>query len=437
MKMSTQEDKIVATRLIWNPEYPFSMIANFFCNNFAYCFNNDPGFTKFLLKKKLDLEKTEKLMRLRDNYDYFVDADWSQFDGNIAVEILKIAMSILFSEYASIDKESMRVSFFMISSVVEKFLIINPGIVCKIFKGNPSGHPMVTLVNCFSNLIYWSLIGFKIYGKDFGDFMDITVYGDDAMVFFKKHENLAEIDNIIKEIGLKSDPICPKLYDCRNYFNVHDEPDFLKRKFNRYQLVWSTEKVFDKLVYPDKNRTLDEQIETAVNYVETAPFDEEFNEVIESYINWAHDKFYKVMSEETVFRIKNFRSLIATRKKQYLLGNSIITDDGFYLEKKQLSQGVFEKKKGGSYKNFNERDLALTAFGVSQRFFINDGFSNLPNTVLEQYKSLKAVDCDCEPVNFVFEANRDLARLFKKKNVKFEKFLSNIYYYNSVFNVKT
>lgn len=279
IKHSSADNKRISTRVVLNTEHHEVILLSFFfqklMKSISSFYKKD---TRFNIAGEYNGDKALKLFNKVSNYDFYLDADWSFFDASIDTEFLKAAGCIMFSNSFN-SKEDMRMLYHVISSFVKKYIIVPPGIVVELNRGNPSGHPGVTAVNCYVNLIRWAMIGFEIYGKNFQDYMDVEVYGDDAVVMFKDNPKLFKIDKIIKELGFKSDNLLPKLTNT-DYYNIKNDqtPDFLKRRLYNCELCWNNDKLFDKLIYQSKKRSLYDQIDLICNFVKTAPGDLEFND---------------------------------------------------------------------------------------------------------------------------------------------------------------
>lgn len=267
--------KEVSTRVVLNTEAPVSFLLCNFAQKISTTIMSSDEPSRFDIKDEFGIDKYHKYNTNNQDFDYYVDADWKNFDANVDSQFIRIAMSILLSNIATLDDYNKRISFYIINSLITKYIAIPPGIVVECNKAIPSGHPFTTLCNCFVNLIYWSIIGFRIYGPEYANNMEVTVYGDDALVWFKYNDKLKNLDDIIKDIGIKSDPIADKLYPCKLYSSLDEQPDFLKRRFNDVEIKWNTKKMFDRFLYQTRNRDLTDQVDVVFSYLQTAPFDDD------------------------------------------------------------------------------------------------------------------------------------------------------------------
>merc|ERR1711957_920992 len=233
--------------------------------------------------------KATKLTQRSLDYDFILEADWSFYDSNIDTNFLEVGAAILCSGVTDSKINNNIISFIM--SVVTKYVILPPGIVIELNRSQPSGHPAGSLINCYSNLMYWCIIGYKIYGKDYADFMHVEVYGDDTRAFFQFHKNLNNIDKYIKEVGLKSDPVFPNLRSTKFKLDKRFEIDFLKRRFDEVSFSWNHKKMFDKWLYQSKNRNFNDQLLVVFSYLESVPSDEDLVIIVKIFITWIENKY--------------------------------------------------------------------------------------------------------------------------------------------------
>jgi len=272
------------TRLVLSTEHYQTLLLSYFFQKLMVSIESF-GKPKFNIKSEYDGSKAFKLFKRTFEFDYIIDADWPKFDSSIDSEYLLAAGAIMFSNCYS-TKETLRVIFHIISSFITKYVVLPPGIVIELNRGNPSGHPGVTAINCYVNIIRWIQIGIKVYGPKYYEYMDIEVYGDDAYVLFKQNDKLIEIDDAIKDLGFADINVYDRLFPTSLIItDSESSPDFLKRKIGLSGLKWNKVKVLDKLIYQSKKRNIIEQIEIIKNFVITAPGDNEFNNFMKYLIN--------------------------------------------------------------------------------------------------------------------------------------------------------
>lgn len=278
--------KDVGTRVVLTTENPMTTLLMWFAQKMSFVLMHSDWDKTYNIDREFNNYKYNKLLDHEEHYDYILEADWSFFDSNIDTNFLEVACFILCNSMPK-DELHKNISYLITSSVVSKYIVIPPGVVVELNRAQPSGHPFGTLVNCNVNLIYWCLIGYKIYGKNYSDNMRVEVYGDDTRAYFKSHKNLFRLDEIVESIGLKSDSLIPNLRSVNENCQWNYKIDYLKRRFDLNVIKWNHKKMFDRLIYQSKNRSLDEQIEQFISYFKSVPSDEDcliLNKMFSSYI---------------------------------------------------------------------------------------------------------------------------------------------------------
>lgn len=302
-------NKDYTTRVVVNPEHHVTHLLSWVFQKLMLGCERTTSERSFYLTGEYDGFKAGNMLRRFSKFDFVADADWSKFDSSIDTNELIVAGVLMFS--ASIKtKEDYRFFFYIISSFVTKYLALPPGIVCENNRGNPSGHPGVTAINCFVNLIRWSVIGYEIYGKDFSQHMSVVVYGDDTFVGFNniKGCKLFEIDNIIKTNGWECDSVLDRLYPGSFLHNgdINENPDYLKRVFNHEGLSWNPKKIFDKIFFQSRKRSVEEQIKLIYNFIETAPCNDDLNSFLLVLVKESIVDFKDDLSKEIIDFMNNF-----------------------------------------------------------------------------------------------------------------------------------
>lgn len=388
---TTKELSEVTTRVVMCTE---EFLSHLYGWVFQKVVKNTPN-TKINIDGEFNGKKGLNLYKKSEGFDYMLEADWSFFDSTIDTNYLVAACILMFSENIT-TKEDMRFIFHIICSVCFKNLIVPPGVIIELTRGNASGHPGVTAVNCYVNLIRWSIIGYSIYGDSFRDYMDIEVYGDDAIVYFKSHPNIKNLDDICKLYGFKSDPLLPNLIPTA-ILDLSDakKPDFLKRYFSLKGIEWNLEKVFTKMVYQSRNRTNLEQIELLSNYVFTGPMNPKFNELIKKIIIKCSilDPDIKNRANELISLIDN---LDYSRFYPGVVNDTI---DGFNFNKKvdSFSIGLYIPRLSSKYwTQQSVNRVAQLYFAVNSSGFLN----KVLNT---RYKKWLEYINDFDDINFDFD----------------------------------
>lgn len=321
-----KEGTEVSTRVVLNCEHYETVLLSYFFQKIMKSLSSFSTHSKFNIEGEFNGKKSFNLINKLYEYDYIVDADWAAFDSSMDTNEIIASAAIMFSNCVN-TKEDMRAIFHVISSLVTKYVAVPPGVVVELNRGMPSGHAGGTAINCFVNILRWSRIGYKLFGDDFPKFMDIHVYGDDALVFFKAHERIKDIDNVINSLNFKSDPIFPNIYPCKEYLAGKDEgPDFLKRRFSIKGITWNKVKMFDRMIYQQKKRTIDEQFELVLSYIMSAPSDGSVNTFLSEML---HDLIELYPNEITSDNKKNFTSLedwIKNNSKYFIPSSKSFSD---------------------------------------------------------------------------------------------------------------
>lgn len=271
----------VSTRIVVSTEENSTLLASWFAQKAQLGLEVSNSENKFHLRGEFNSRKYDNLFSKRLEYDYYLAADWRFYDSNVDAIIIQISMVIILGGIIENQgKEGERLVFYLLNYQICKYIAVPPGVVVELKKANPSGSAFTTINNCVSNLIYWCLIGHKIYGDNYAENMDVEVYGDDAYVFFKNNDNLWNIDVIINQIGLKSDPLVTSIKPCDLTKDIDNDHDFLKRQFNYCGIQWNQGKMFDRLLFQTKKRSVDDQFSLVLSYIVTAPFNNEVNNLL-------------------------------------------------------------------------------------------------------------------------------------------------------------
>jgi hypothetical protein len=311
------EETVVSTRIVVSTEEYATLLASWPAQKAQLAYELYDKDRKFHLRGEFNETKFFKIACKRLEYDYYVSADWRFYDSNVDKIIIQISMSIICGGLIeTMGKEGERLMFYLLNYQICKYVAVPPGIVVELNKAVPSGSAFTTLCNCVSNLIYWAIIGNEIYGDNYADMMDVEVYGDDAYVFFKNHDRLLEIDNIITKIGLKSDPLLCLLKPTDFKANINDDHDFLKRQFSLTDLQWNLEKMLTRIIYQTKNRKANEQFELLFSYLISAPGNNEYNSFIIDIMKYMVDNLPDEISDDNKIKYETINQYINESKKR-------------------------------------------------------------------------------------------------------------------------
>lgn len=299
IKININSDAIkeVGTRVIMTCESPITYLLMWMAQKFNYILGYADWDKTFNLCGEFNAEKTYKLTSHALKYDYILEADWSYYDSNIDTNFLEIGSALLCNAVNNSKIDNNMIITFMMS-VVTKYIIIPPGVVVELNRSQPSGHPAGTLINCYVNLIYWAIIGYKIYGNNYADNMRVEVYGDDTRAYFKDHPNLINIDKYIKEVGLKSDEVLCNIRSTKFKCDKSKDIDFLKRRFDFDTFAWNHKKMFDKWLYQSHNRNFNDQVKVVISYLESVPTDKDLIIINKLFVKWVYDKYAHLIDRD-------------------------------------------------------------------------------------------------------------------------------------------
>lgn len=293
----------VGTRVVMTCEHPITVILCWFAQKMSYIICNDTLWNcKFNITGEFNSVKYSKLIDRSYGYDFELEADWSYYDSNIDTNFL-VCAGLLICHGMPNDQLHRNIRYLIISSIVTKFVAIPPGVVVQLNRAQPSGHPFGTLVNCYVNMIYWSLIGYKIYGENYAEYMDIEVYGDDTRAFFKYHKNLVNIDQYVKECGLKSEPLINNFRSIGENCVESEQIDFLKRRYSYTDFIWNHKKMFDKMFYQSKNRDINEQYLMVSSWSESVPTDNDALIIRQLFGEYINGKYSSLLNSDIARKI--------------------------------------------------------------------------------------------------------------------------------------
>lgn len=310
IKIDLKDNKEVGTRVVLTCEHPVTLLLCWFAQKISRIVCNDELWDcKFNITGEFNSSKYKKLIDKESDYDYILEADWSYYDSNIDTNFLIVAGLLICSGIPR-DQLHRNIRYYIISSIVTKYVAIPPGIVVELNRAQPSGHPFGTLTNCYVNLIYWSLIGYKIYGDNYAQMMDVEVYGDDTRAFFKDHPNLNKIDDYVKELGLKSDKLIGNFRSTSERCDREHQIDYLKRRFDENGIVWNHKKMFDKLFYQSKNRNINDQYSMVVTWFDSIPTDSDTLIIVKKFGKYLYDNYKDKLSYENIMTIRRISRFI-------------------------------------------------------------------------------------------------------------------------------
>jgi len=340
IKVNSGDFKDAGTRIILTTENPATTLLMWFAQKITHVLMNDSTWDcTYNISGEFNAIKYKKLLDREKDYDFILEADWRYYDSNQDTNFLLVAAQVLLSALPN-DRLHKNIKYYITSSIITKYIALPPGVVIELNRAQPSGHPFGTLINCNVNLIYWCIIGYKIYGEDYVDNMHVEVYGDDTRAYFKKHKNLSNIDRYIKEAGLQSDPVVNNFRSINERCDKKHEIDYLKRRFDVGGMYWNHKKMFDRFLYQSKSRSINEQVRLVTSYFESVPSDENCYILAKTFCNYIKNKYNNRLDEDTkelVYQFGGFASAIKGRSECYRYGFNInrnlsafITEMGIY-----------------------------------------------------------------------------------------------------------
>lgn len=277
-------DKEVSTRVVLNPEHHVTVLLGWIYQKWmaAQSLPPEKGYLDrrhFYIKGEFNGKKARSIIERFSKYDFISTPDFRLFDSSQDSDYIIAAHILMFTACIN-NKFDKRLFYYITEAALTKYVAVPPGIVVELNRGNPSGSPGVTAINCVANMIRWAVVGFELYGPDYQNYMDLLVYGDDTYLGLTAHPNLSKIHDIMLDNNYEGDNPLDTLYPGEYLMsdNFYDAPDFLKRHVSIKGIYWNKEKVFSRMLYQTKKRSPTEQVNLLRNYPITAPCDHEFNE---------------------------------------------------------------------------------------------------------------------------------------------------------------
>jgi len=352
----------VGTRVVITCESPITYLLMWMSQKLNYVLGYTNWDSSFNLCGEFNAIKSYKLTNYALDYDYCLEADWSFYDSNIDTHFLEVGAALLTNGITpSKLHDNMIVTFIM--SVVTKYVIIPPGIVAELNRSQPSGHPAGSLINCYVNILYWCIIGYKIYGDNYADNMRVEVYGDDTRAYFKDHPNLIKIDQYIKECGLQSDKILPNIRSTKFKCDKDKDIDFLKRRFDETTFAWNHKKMFDKWLYQSRNRDLNDQVQMVLSYLSSVPTDKDLIKIVSKFINWVTTKHSSELSRDSLKVIDSINQLVNDEVGR-------IDSFKFHLANRYNISGYYDQINLLSFSTFRPREIL-----IDEKYLINNSLA--------------------------------------------------------------
>jgi hypothetical protein len=122
----------------------------------------------------------EKLSRFK----FWLDGDFTAFDVNISSIVIRCVIDEIIWPLVcdSIPTEDHMLAKTLLYEIVNPLCLVDNELLT-VFGTNPSGNSLTTIVNCFSNIVYYVLAWDDTQTcGDFFDYCELVVYGDDSVM---------------------------------------------------------------------------------------------------------------------------------------------------------------------------------------------------------------------------------------------------------------
>lgn len=265
--------------------------------------------------------------------------DWSQYDNHIYEEVLVVAFSII-RQCLPKGKQMDDLLYYICASVVDKFIVLDPGLIFKLMKGLPSGHPFTSLVNTISNWVIWSTI-FVNYSKLSNTPLDDSKFrlvcsGDDTVLMMPDDVNFSILKDCIARSGMKLDDIESSV----GLFNSTDSLNgavFLRRRFSESNMLfWDYNYLIEKLRFNEDVNNPSKAFDRACDYLRTGPGYAHSTELLVNYIkenlNLASDITLPMVGEANASAVDYFWDVYL---RDYLMdaAHGLIPKEGWAIKR--------------------------------------------------------------------------------------------------------
>lgn len=294
----TNERTDCMTRAVWIPETFLSLISLICVQPFTLALKGIQRNCIFV-GSKYDYDLT-KWMSFHDKmHDFSISSDFSLFDSDVTPEFIQVAVALIRSCYPD-DAEHDRYFAFISDTLINKQLVLPPGVVYHISKGIPSGHPFVSLVGTLVNYIAFILTFRRVYGAgNVSSNCHMLFFGDDAKGVCKYNSRIFNIDRYMKEeTPFHFDPILESFIPTKNR-EPNILPKFLKRVIMPSGMVgWHVPSMIKKFLFLDTdNHTFTYYFSWVKDQLITAAGNPRFFDIFTGFLKHIYLKSYAHKSD--------------------------------------------------------------------------------------------------------------------------------------------
>jgi len=273
--------KILAgdTRLFLNPPVDFTLLARKYFGTFSSWFiKNGMLLGNAVGMNPESVAWTELYDHLRYIGNWAVEKDYTFFDGSLIAQLIFMVLDVINAWYDD-GEENARVRLVLFHEIVFTYIIFSSYIVMK-FKGNPSGNPLTSIMNCIVSIFLFKLYYLFCVPINFRD-LDLQkkytrcfVMGDDSLDSISDEiREFYTVDKIKAFAESLTMTVTSSTKNDTDMFRELDDCSFLKRKFRKvgkYTLpLLDMKSIHSMLVWTTKSKFMNNLTSTQVN-VETA-----------------------------------------------------------------------------------------------------------------------------------------------------------------------
>lgn len=222
------------------------------------------------------------------NYLYY-SPDWNNFDASIYEELI-VFSGLMLKQCFNGGHSATNLFHYLITSVIDKYVLLDPGVIFKFMKGLPSGHPFTSLMGTLINWLVWSTIFVKytkLHPETKLSSFRCIVSGDDSLIRVPADIIEEDLNNIINSSGLNLDSIIGEgtpFWTDNHILGAH----LLRRRFYIDDTtIWDESYIYGRLSNSEDNRwTVNNAIDQTSNYLLSSPSATKVNRVLTNYLHW-------------------------------------------------------------------------------------------------------------------------------------------------------